>query len=279
MLRAMRATKAVEDMGRLHVRYLTPNLQDPDNAAAIAEFANDIGAGAIVFDPASKILRGLDNASNLFSTSAALAPLDRIEELTGATIILAHHLRSLGQDRFRKPDLRDLSQAGFSEWARQWVLLNHSQEYRPGLANLWMQCGHAMSAATYRVSIDCGRMPWTEYAVAVVDDNAPALGVCATGGDADSDAVVACLDDVFRSAEAIRKVAKRSYARTKLALEMAVQRGDAERGPTQRGAEGYRLRQGETTTKHDQGQPNNDQGLTTNNDQTRPTAFVGVTVG
>ncbi len=245
MLRRMREAKGVEDTGRLHVRYTVPNLQDPDIVESVAGFANDIGAGAIVFDPASKILRGLDNAANLFATSAALAPLDRIEELTGATIILAHHLRSLGQDKFRKPDLRDLSQAGFSEWARQWLLLNHSEDYRPGVANLWMVCGHATHASEHRLAIDCGRPLWSEYSVAVVDAKPSAGDTAGQGGDADLAAVLSCLsDDEFLSVDAIRKAAHRSHQRAKLALNLGVSRGQVEVGATGRGAVGYRLRQG-----------------------------------
>jgi hypothetical protein len=77
------------------------------------------------------------------------------------TPVLVHHTKKLGpKDKVRPLDLDDLSQSGFAEFARQWILLSRRTDYQDGsgLHELWMRCGgSAGHSALWGVNVDEGQ--------------------------------------------------------------------------------------------------------------------------
>lgn len=85
-----------------------------------------------------------DQGKNLFSMGRLLAPLSRIMQQTGCTIMLSHHaVKKAGKDG-QPLELGDEAYAGFSEWARQWMYLSRREPpslTNIGSAKLWMSYG------------------------------------------------------------------------------------------------------------------------------------------
>ena len=81
-----------------------------------------------LFDEGSKV-----QASNLFEMGPLLRRITELRKETGATFVMAHHTRKSQNKQdfssFRKTTRDDLSQSGFSQWMRQWILLSRRGAY------------------------------------------------------------------------------------------------------------------------------------------------------
>lgn len=139
----------------LHFCFELPSLQNQLDIAQIKRFIKEKALDVFIFDPAYLCLSLGDGASNLFSVGEKLKPLTDLGRETGCTIILVHHTRkSNGQNAFSEPELEEIAFAGFQEWARQWILLNRREAYKPdepGVHKLWFvaggSAGHSQSWA------------------------------------------------------------------------------------------------------------------------------------
>ena len=90
---------------------------------------------------------------------AALQPLTKLAQETGATLIVLHHFRKGGQPNEDEPaGLEELTMSGASEWARQWILLQRRAAYQSdGRHLLWMRAGGSMGhGSLWGVTLDEG---------------------------------------------------------------------------------------------------------------------------
>ena len=101
----------------------------------------------MIFDP---ICLGLlrDNPNANTSDVLQMGPmLQKVVDICiphKCTPVLVHHTKKLGKNEaYRLLDLDDLSQAGFAESARQWLLLSRRSEFvdECGHHELWMLTG------------------------------------------------------------------------------------------------------------------------------------------
>lgn len=138
-----------------------PNLTLPEHLLALKEDILRTGAKLAAIDPAYLALLGgdPDKASNVFAMGQVLAGFGQVGVDTGCTLALAHHTRGGGQGikMGRMPTLGDLSMAGFAEWARQWILVNHNKAREGGRIELKMNLGgSAGHGGEYLVRVDEG---------------------------------------------------------------------------------------------------------------------------
>lgn len=103
--------------------------------------------------------------NNVFSVGPLLLSVSRLCQGIGATLVLVHHA-SKGAEFNRAQsgepmELEDLSQAGFAEFARQWLLVNRRAKFEPGSGKhrLWLNVGGSTGqSGLWGVDIDEGKL-------------------------------------------------------------------------------------------------------------------------
>jgi len=123
-----------------------PKLCRLDHLAALEQVIREQRLEVVVIDPLYLSLLSAEtagSAGNLYAMGAALEPLSRLAQATGATVILLHHFKKSGiPDPDNPAALEDLSQSGAAEWARQWILLQRRTPYNSdGVHDLWLRAG------------------------------------------------------------------------------------------------------------------------------------------
>lgn len=157
--------------GNLFWEFKLPRISIREDLDAIRTIIAEEKIGVLVIDPAYLSLLGAGegaSASNVFAMGTILQGLSEIRAETGCTIILCHHCKKGGGSHpaqkaaeFQPPELEDLSMAGFTEWARQWILLARREQFEPGsgLHRLWISVGGSVGhSGLWPVDIDEGRL-------------------------------------------------------------------------------------------------------------------------
>lgn len=145
-----------------------PQISRPSHLAALGDMISQLSLKVAFLDPCYLMLLSGDSqgrsASNLFDVGSILLGLTELGQSTGCTLILLHHNRKNMTDPFAMPELGDMAFSGFSEWARQWLLVNRRERYEQGtgIHRLWMNAGgSAGHNSVWSIDIDEG----------VLDDN------------------------------------------------------------------------------------------------------------
>jgi len=164
--RISRARKVhVEDIGEmLIVNRELPIVEKDWHMWELARYIKDEGIEVLVIDPAYLVLfdvRTGVQASNLLQMGQLLRRLTTIREQTGVTLALAHHTRKQDRSRngFAKTTREDLSQSGFSQWMRQWILTSRRQPFsHDGIHEIHLEFGgSAGQGGEYVWHIDAGK--------------------------------------------------------------------------------------------------------------------------
>jgi hypothetical protein len=110
--------------------------------AALQEFITSNKLAVVTIDPAYMAMDGGD-AGNLFVQGATLRSVNEICQKANCTLILVHHTRKNLTEPYGQPELEDIAWAGFQEFARQWLLINRREKYKPGTGShkLWLSIG------------------------------------------------------------------------------------------------------------------------------------------
>lgn len=139
--------------------FALPKLCQADHLDALRQTITDNAIDVAIIDPLYLALLSpelANAASNVYAMGAALAPVGKIGQQTGATMIILHHFRKSGQTDPDEPAaLEELAQSGVAEWARQWLLLARRTPYAAdGTHQLWMRAGgSAGHAGLYAVDV------------------------------------------------------------------------------------------------------------------------------
>jgi AAA domain len=147
------------DVSELIVSPDLPKLADAAHLRALEDFIVGNSIKVLVADPAYLMLPG-DDAGNLFKQGALLREVSELCRECGTTLALLHHTKKNVDDAFRPAELEDISWAGFSEFARQWLLLSRRKRYEPGTGRheLWLNIGgSAGHSSCWALNIDEGR--------------------------------------------------------------------------------------------------------------------------
>lgn len=157
-----------------------PNLSLCEHLDALKLDIERTGAAMTAVDPAYlSLLAGDDGdaAKNVFRMGMILNAFGQVGKDTGTTLVLVHHFNKQVKQG-QSPTLSNLSQSGFAEWARQWILLNHNKPYGRGSAELTVSVGgSAGHGGKYLWSLDQGAQlakgGWEKWDVKVEDLDAP----------------------------------------------------------------------------------------------------------
>lgn len=109
-------------------------------------------------------------AGNIFNFGRLLAGITKCCQELGVTLVLLHHFKKTGEiDKDDPCSLDRLSQAGFGEWARQWLLLARSKKYEfDGVHELRMKSGgSAGHGDEYYLTINEGKPKGTTWETSV----------------------------------------------------------------------------------------------------------------
>jgi len=141
--------------------FILPKLSRQQHLDHLARLIEHHKLDVVVIDPLYLSLlepEDANNVGNVFAMGAKLQPLSEIAQASGCTPIVLHHFRKNAQAANDQPELEELSQAGFAEWCRQWLLLSRRTPYNhDGHHELWMRFGgSAGHAGCVSVDIDEG---------------------------------------------------------------------------------------------------------------------------
>lgn len=158
-----------------------PNLSLREHLDVLRLEIEQTGAKLVAIDPAYLALLSGDNADgakNVMFMGTILNAFGQVGKDTGAALLLVHHFnKQIKQGQ--SPGLSNLSQSGFAEWARQWILLNHNKPYSRGEMELRVNVGgSAGHGSNYLWRISQGQqvsegVGWTDWGVKVEDLDAP----------------------------------------------------------------------------------------------------------
>jgi hypothetical protein len=139
-----------------------PRFDNPQHLAGLERMLRETGCKVLIIDPAYLAMPGTD-AANLFIQGTLLRQISDLCQRNGVGLILAHHTRKKGRVRnssdYDPPELDDMAWAGFSEFARQWLLIGRRGAYEPGTGEhkLWLSVGgSAGHSGLWAVNVDEG---------------------------------------------------------------------------------------------------------------------------
>ncbi|MDZ4689536.1 MAG: AAA family ATPase [Planctomycetaceae bacterium] len=120
-----------------------PRLTNVADVLAVERAIRDFRADVVLLDPFYHMAGDAsDDMSNLAAMGRVLSQLTMMSRHTGATVLMAHHLRKHiipGEPAA----LTDIQGSGHDAFARQWILVNRRTAYDPsvGRHELWLNCG------------------------------------------------------------------------------------------------------------------------------------------
>jgi len=127
----------------LFVTAKIPDLSQSDHLAHLAMSIERLRLQVVFIDPMYLCLGSLaESTSNVAAIGNMLRAIDEIMARTGCTPVLIHHTNRK-HEQYKPLTLRDLSGAGFAEWARQWMLVCPRSDFDPveHQHRLWMVAG------------------------------------------------------------------------------------------------------------------------------------------
>ncbi|AMV16583.1 AAA family ATPase [Planctomyces sp. SH-PL14] len=138
-----------DDFDGLVFEQSLPRVSEPGHLKELHRFCLAGRFDVIIADPCYWMLaneRTESGAGNLFTMGSQLQRLrDAIPD--GVTLILIHHFSKTasrnGRESGEPPQMEDMSQAGFAEFARQWALIGRRSKYdgESGTHHLWLNVG------------------------------------------------------------------------------------------------------------------------------------------
>ncbi len=140
---------------------LVPKVNRAESLDAMAKLARQRSLGCLIVDPAYLAFDGMsDRAGNIFAMGEALSPLAAMCRAEGVLLIVAHHTKKGRlEGRFDPLELEELAYSGWSEFARQWLLVNRRKAYEEGTGRheLWLRSGgSAGHSSLWGLDIDEG---------------------------------------------------------------------------------------------------------------------------
>jgi len=142
-----------------------PTLTSEDDVKATIANIRENKIDVFIVDPIYLCLLGEEteqvNAGNVFTMGRLLKRVASIGRETGATLLLVHHFRKNSpRETYTPPDIDEFAQSGFTEFARQWLLLGRREEYaNNGEHRLWMVNGGSVGfSGTRGLDIDEGEL-------------------------------------------------------------------------------------------------------------------------
>lgn len=227
-------SKAIElfDLSRLCWSEDLPACDDPKSLAKLANTITHHSAEFIVIDPAYLCLGSGEDSANVIAQGKLLRSINETCKDVGATLLLVHHSIKSAAKSGKPLHLEDLAMSGFSEFARQWLLLNRREMFVPGERHkLWLTIGgSAGHASLSHLDVDEGsrhdeggriwRVNLTDYATALAAEKQTAKNA---KDESDIELIVECLsgDSDGLSFSALRAATRFRFDKLRRLLELA----------------------------------------------------------
>jgi hypothetical protein len=148
-----------EVMGRLRWVRTVPQMSVKSSLAKFRAVLHSHKPDLAIIDPLYLSWLAGNNKvsqSELAGTGPILGACTALCRAEGATLLALHHYNRKGQPN-GVPTLRDLTGAGPAQFVRQWILLNHRQDYDfSGVHKLHMVLGGSQRSAHLHLMIDEG---------------------------------------------------------------------------------------------------------------------------
>jgi len=128
---------------RWHLSATVPNLKSEEDLQQLRKLIRDKSVKVLILDPLYLALPANSaEAASMFDMGRLLRALTELAIEEECTPVLIHHFRQSQRNIGKQPELEDLSHAGVSQLARQWILISRRTKYRDdGRHELWMRCG------------------------------------------------------------------------------------------------------------------------------------------
>jgi hypothetical protein len=124
---------------------LVPRFGSEDDLAELRQELAETKAVVLIIDPAYQALVGDRpvNTANVVEVGGLLRAVREAADDADSTFAVIHHTTKAASRHKRPLGLEDLTQAGFGEFARQWILVNRRGKYDPaaGLHQLTLNYG------------------------------------------------------------------------------------------------------------------------------------------
>jgi RecA-family ATPase len=123
---------------RVQWQFDLPRLADYSDLQSLGATLKAEKIRVVIVDPLYLCLTGGSksiSATNLYDVGPVLRQFAMMCQGVGATAILVHHTTKTSgkqSDKAQPPELGDLAFAGITEFARQWILVKHREDYQPG---------------------------------------------------------------------------------------------------------------------------------------------------
>jgi len=162
--RICRAKGVRLDQLRISWCFQAPKLSNDEDIAAIRRELDARPAELIIIDPLYLcLLSGNSEVSpaNLYQVGPLLRRIATACLESGATPVLVHHFVKSGAMSHEPASLESLAFAGIGEFARQWMLINRREKFRPGTGHhkLWLNCGGSVGfSSIWAIDIDEGQI-------------------------------------------------------------------------------------------------------------------------
>jgi hypothetical protein len=142
-----------------------PSLSDPKQLERFQAGLEREKVEVVAIDPLYLCLLGGSStvkASDVFGMGPLLASVANACLDVGATPVLSHHTIKRLLDPFKPAELEDLAQAGFAEFARQWLLITRREAFdpeKPGAHKLWLNAGGSVGhGGCWGIDVEEGRL-------------------------------------------------------------------------------------------------------------------------
>ncbi len=127
-------------LGELDNLFWSEQLPQFDSRALLGElnaYISELGIKLLVVDPVYLAMPGAD-AHNVIVMGRLLRNIGEICQEAGVTLVLVHHLKKTTNG---SPSLNDIAWSGFSEFARQWWILERRSKFAHGIHDLKLSVG------------------------------------------------------------------------------------------------------------------------------------------
>lgn len=165
LLRAVAQSKGHQRIPGLDIVNEVPRFGVNRNAGVTGDAIKRLGLflktrrpEVVVFDPLYLAIIGGD-AADMYGMGLVIDEMVKLCNKFGVWAIFCHHSKkTTSETEFRPMKLSDFYGTGPSQYARQWLLVAHSEPFRNGVANLFLTLGGSTQSRedVYSIKIDEG---------------------------------------------------------------------------------------------------------------------------
>jgi hypothetical protein len=218
-------------VSQLFVDREIPRLDQLHDMHDLANNLADVGAEVFILDPFYLSVSAAGRQGNMFEMGRTLYEAEAVLRARGISLVILHHMRKGGKEKYRQPELDESAWAGIEQFARQWIAVSRRSKFVAPLHKLWLQIGGGSGhAGEYAVDIDEGPTDNRHWVVDVKDAADVQLPRAQANGDSrqssDSE-IIATLKELggWCSAYKVSAKLKANNSRIKAALERLAKAG------------------------------------------------------